>query len=278
MTSERQIERIPESAEDFRTRVYGCCLDCGRDFPWRHTNDPYRILVSEVMLQQTQTARVVSKYLEFIERFPDICALARAGVAEVLTAWQGLGYNRRALALHRTAGIIYGDFGGLVPREKETLLALPGIGPYTAAAIRAFAFGQPDVLLETNIRTVFIHEFFPENETVPDRDILPIVEATLDRDTPRRWYEALMDYGAMLKDSGNPSRRSSHYRRQSRFKGSRREARGAILRTLLSEGPRTSAALKSRVPEWDSRFDEALKTLLQDGLVVETDSVLAVTP
>jgi len=264
--------------ESFRRKVYDHSAKHGRDFPWRHTDDPYCILVSEVMLQQTQTGRVSGKYREFVQRFPDVCALARASISDVLSTWQGLGYNRRALSLHRTAGIICGSFSGLVPREKEALIALPGIGPYTAAAICTFAFGIPHAFIETNIRTVFINEFFPKVESVQDRDILRIVETTLDRTAPRRWYEALMDYGAMLKASGNPSRRSAHHRHQSAFKGSRREARGMILRALLGEGPQSMDVLKSLIPQWDDRFDEALRALRQDGLIVEKDSVLAVTP
>ena len=270
--------QIPDALaiKRFHGVVYAHYERYGRDFPWRHTTDPYHVLVSEVMLQQTQTGRVASKYREFLKQFPDVCALAQAGVVEVLAAWQGLGYNRRALALHRTACIICTDFAGLVPQEKQALLALPGIGPYTAAAIRAFAFDLPDVFIETNIRTVFIHEFFPGATTVHDRDILPMVEATLDRSAPRRWYQALMDYGAMLKESGNPSRRSAHHRVQSRFKGSRREARGIILRTLLGEGPLPPDALKSSVPDWDNRFDEALRMLQCDGLVVQAGAELSV--
>ncbi len=262
--------------ERFRGVVYGHYERSGRDFPWRHTTDPYHILVSEVMLQQTQTRRVVSKYLEFVERFPNVGALADAKAADVLAAWQGLGYNRRALSLHRIAVRICNDFAGQVPEDKESLLSLPGIGAYTAAAVRVFAFGRPDVFIETNIRTVFIHEFFPTSEAVHDVDLLPLVEASLDHADPRRWYQALMDYGAMLKESCNPSRQSAHHRPQSRFKGSRREARGIILRMLITEGPSDCEILKSHVSEWDSRFDDALTMLQRDGLVVQVGTQLSV--
>jgi A/G-specific adenine glycosylase len=144
---------------------------------------------------------------------------------------------------------------------------LPGIGRYSAAAIRAFGFNLPELFIETNIRTAFIHEFFPEAMAVRDRDILPLVEASIDQANPRRWYQALMDYGAMLKRGSNPSRRSAHHRPQSRFHGSRREARGIILRTLLHEGPTTQVELKQRIAGWDSRFDDALGSLARDGLV-----------
>ncbi len=232
-----ETPKADESTARFRGLVYRHFDMSGRDFPWRRTTDPYRILVSEIMLQQTQTGRTVEKYVEFIARFPNVGDLAQANATEVLAIWQGLGYNRRALALHRTARIIAAEFGGLVPREKSALMALPGIGAYTAAAIRAFAFNLPEVFIETNIRTAFIHEFFPDIEGVRDHDILPLVEATLDHAAPRRWYQALMDYGAMLKQSGNPSRRSAHHHLQSPFKGSRREARGIILRNSARGGP-----------------------------------------
>ena len=269
---------MPEASvlERFREAVYAHYEQHGRDFPWRHTTNPYHILVAEVMLQQTQTGRVVNKYCAFVERFPDFETLARARPADVLEAWQGLGYNRRALALHTIAQSICSDFGGRMPQEKEALRAMTGIGAYTAAAIRAFAFNLPETFIETNIRAAFIHEFFPEASSVSDAEILPLVEATMDRTNPRRWYQALMDYGAMLKESDNPSRRSAHHHPQSRFEGSRRQARGIILRTLLHDGPTPAQTLASAIAEWDSRFDDALETLKRDGLVVDRGTVISV--
>jgi len=256
----------------FRQRVYEHFERHGRDFPWRHTTDPYRVLVSEVMLQQTQTQRVVPKYQAFTQRFPDVAALAAAPADAVLTAWQGLGYNRRALALQAAARAVIAMHGGAIPSAYDALLALPGVGPYTAAAVRAFAFNLPDSFVETNIRTVFIHEFFPDAERVRDPELLPLVARTVDLDNPRRWYQALVDYGAMLKESGNAARRSAHHHPQSRFEGSRRQARGIILRSLLRDGPAHREALVARIPEWDARFEDALATLEQDGLVSRRDS------
>jgi A/G-specific adenine glycosylase len=260
----------------FRSLVYANYEQRGRDFPWRLTTDPYHILVAEVMLQQTQTGRVTAKYRGFTARFPDFATLAAARPEDVLREWQGLGYNRRALALYTTAQKVCSEFDGQLPREKDKLRSLPGIGAYTAAAIRAFAFNLPDAFIETNIRTVFIHEFFPGEERVSDTDILPLVEATLDRTEPRRWYQALMDYGAALKRYGNPSRRSRGHRPQGRFKGSRREARGIILRTLLRNGPTTTAALVTGIAGWDGRFDEALSTLKSDGLIVQEGTTISI--
>ncbi|NLE94148.1 MAG: A/G-specific adenine glycosylase [Dehalococcoidia bacterium] len=269
MPDEHEIKR-------FRATVYCHYEAHGRDFPWRHTTDPYHILVAEIMLQQTQTGRVVTKYEEFLRRFPGFESLAAAAAVDVLQAWQGLGYNRRALALQTIARRVCADFDGMLPIDKETLRSFPGIGEYTAAAIRAFAHNLPEAFIETNIRTVFIHEFFPNACGVTDREILTLVELTLDRAAPRRWYQALMDYGAMLKESGNPSRRSTHHRRQPPFEGSRRQARGQILRTLLQTGPAALSELVAVIPGWDNRFDAALETLVTDGLVQRQDQTVSI--
>lgn len=273
-------QRLPHTSaiDRFRATVYANYEQRGRDFPWRHTTDPYHILVSEIMLQQTQTSRVEPKYMEFIMRFPDFETLDGARAEDVLDAWQGLGYNRRAVALHAISRRVCSSFGGHLPEDKETLLSLPGIGPYTAAAIRAFAFNQPEAFIETNIRAAFIHEFFPESSRVSDAEILPLVEAALDRAAPRQWYQALMDYGAMLKEAGNPSRRSAHHHPQSRFEGSRRQARGIILRALLQSGPAAVDVLAAGVDGWDSRFEDALETMKRDGLVVQNGELFSITP
>jgi A/G-specific adenine glycosylase len=204
-----------------------------RSMPWRETHDPYAVLISEFMLQQTQTVRVLQKYPGFLTRFPNFDVLASAQPADVIREWQGLGYNRRALALHRTAQQVVSHHGGVLPSDPQTLLTFPGIGPYTAGAIAAFAFGVAVPIIETNIRRVFIHWFFPDREDVRDAEILPLVEESLDTNDPRTWYYALMDYGVMLKQTrGNANTRSAHYSKQSKFEGSDRQIRGAILRIL----------------------------------------------
>ncbi len=201
---------------------------------WRETNDPYRILVSEIMLQQTQVARVEEKYPQFVKAFPGFKALDRAALAKVYGVWQGMGYNRRALALKKTARIVVNDYKGALPRTHEELCALPGIGKATASSIMAFAFNLPAVFVETNIRTVFIHFFFKGNNKVADEEILPLVEQCLYKKNPCMWYWALMDYGTMLKKSGeDKNARSKHYKKQSRFEGSRRQKRGKVIRILL---------------------------------------------
>lgn len=202
--------------------------------PWRETQDPYCILVSEIMLQQTQVARVEEKYPRFIKAFPGFGALDKAELARVYGVWQGMGYNRRALVLKKIAHIVVNDYKGALPQTHEELCTLPGIGKATASSIMAFAFNLPAVFVETNIRTVFIHFFFRNRKKVADEEILPLVELCLYRKNPRMWYWALMDYGTMLKKSGeDKNMRSKHYKKQGRFEGSRRQKRGKILRMLL---------------------------------------------
>jgi A/G-specific adenine glycosylase len=214
-----------------------------RSFPWRETKDPYRIWISEIMLQQTQTDRVRAKYAEWLKKFPTVSILARAPLKEVLQTWQGLGYNRRALAVKRAAEIIVEKYNKQFPKNYSEILDLPGIGPYTAGAIMAFAFNKPVAIVETNIRTVFIHEYFKDHGQVHDSEILKLVEKTLDTKNPREWYYALMDYGVMLKKTiGNANKRSKHYAQQNTFKGSNREIRSAILRSILEL--KTRAAIK----------------------------------
>ena len=219
----------------FTRRVWDEGAKCYRDLPWRNIDDPYQVLVSEVMLQQTQVNRVLGYWGPFCSLFPTLDALAAADSASVLERWQGLGYNRRALALKRCAEACASQYAGLLPQKPDELLALPGIGPCTAAGITAFAYRKPAVYIETNVRAVFIHEFFPQEGRVADKDIAPLVEATCSRQDPRGWYYALLDYGAHLKQQvANPTRRSAHYARQSAFEGSRRQKRAELLRLVLA--------------------------------------------
>ena len=234
----------------FRRRVWWHGRRHYRSLPWRETGDPYAILVSEMMLQQTQVPRVLGHYARFLARFPDPASLASAPLADVLERWSGLGYNRRALALHRAAGVVVHQHGGALPPDRDLLLRLPGVGPSTAGALLAFAFSRPAVFIETNIRRVFLHQFFPAAAAVADAALLPLVERTVDRGQPRRWYYALMDWGAALgRRPGNPNRRSAHYSRQSPFAGSRRELRGRVLRLLTERRCLTFAELQERFPD-----------------------------
>lgn len=236
--------------DPFRTLVRAEGVRLYRDLPWRNTRDPYGIWISEVMLQQTQVPRVLARWGAWLDRFPSVQALAQAPVADVLEEWQGMGYNRRALALKGAAEAIVAEYDGEIPQDTRRLCALPGIGPATAQGIRSFAFDLPGVYLETNVRTVFLHHFFPGVPGVPDRELVPLIQAACpagedaagdlfaiaqdENDTPRSWYYALLDYGAHLKKTvPNPSRRSSSYTRQSAFEGSRRQKRAHIVRMLL---------------------------------------------
>ncbi len=230
--------------QQFQKWVYSFFEKYGKQYPWRLSSDPYQILVSEFMLQQTQTERVIPKFIDFIERFPTVLHLAAAKQNEVLQLWQGLGYNRRALFLHQTAYFIQKKHHGQIPKKQDLLTALPGIGSYTAAAIQAFAFNIPSVVIETNIRTVYIYHFFTQNDIhmqksnslkrkIPDEDLLPLIEQTLDIHNPRKWYNSLMDYGAHIKKKHtNPSKRSKQHTVQTPFIGSNRQIRGAIIRQL----------------------------------------------
>jgi len=240
----------------------------GRKMPWRETADPYEILVSEIMVPQTQSDRVVPKYREFLDSFPTLQRLAGASLQEVLGRWQGLGYNRRGKYLHDAAREIVDRFNAEVPRSTRELRTLPGIGPYTAGAIRAFAFNAPAVFVETNIRRVFIHLFFAGRESITDREILSLVGITLDCEDPRAWYYALMDYGAYLaRVFGNANRRSAHYQRQDPFAGSVREVRGMIVRILTANRQLEVSELERQAAPGDSRFPTALDGLVRDGMI-----------
>ena len=260
-----------QSINKFQKKVYDHYRIHGRDLPWRKTRNPYRILVSEIMLQQTQVERVIEKYKQFLAAFPNFSALADAPVRTVLTVWQGLGYNRRALALRSLAKTVMAEYTGRLPSDPETLITLPGIGKYTAGAVAAFAFNKPVVFMDTNVRRVFIHEFFYGKEYIRDDDIYPLVEKTLDKNDPRSWYNALMDYGNMLKQEQiNPNRKSAHYISQSPFANSNRQARGKILKVLLEKSPLTAAQIIEKSGMDEKRIHENLVQLVKEGFIKRT--------
>ena len=254
----------------FQRLIHSFYAEHARSFPWRDTTDPYHILVSELMLQQTQVDRVREKYIQFITAFPTLSDLAQASLQQVLERWQGLGYNRRAVALHRAARQVIEDFTGVLPADGVALQSLPGIGPYTAAAIQAFAFNKPAVVIDTNIRTVFIHCFFDGSQNVHDADIRPLVEQVMDRSNPREWYSALMDFGAMLKKQvPNPSRSSAHYTKQPPFEGSDRQIRGRILKEVLAHPDMTRQALLTAVGEPSLQVGVLINQLIAEGFLVQ---------
>lgn len=247
--------------------------------PWRpptlklrknKTLDPYKIFVSEVMLQQTQVSRVLEKYPIFIKQFPSFSALAVAPMSLVLMAWQGLGYNRRVLFLKRSAEIIVRDFHGRLPCDPRRLQELPGVGPGTAGSIVAFAYNMPTVFIETNIRRTFLYFFFPRKKAVSDEMLMPYILASLDKKSPRDWYYALMDYGALLaRTAENPNRRSAHYTKQAKFDGSIRQARGAIVNILLKQQSATLHSLVKVLGYDELLVRQALEALQKEGLLIK---------
>jgi len=254
-----------------------------RELPWRATRDPYAVLVSEVMLQQTQVARVVPKYAEWLERFPTLGTLADAPLEPVLELWSGLGYNRRALALKRTAESACELYAGRLPETEAELRSLPGIGPATAAGVRVFAHDAPAIYLETNVRAVFLHDLLGDREDVPDTRVRPLVHAALEAAMeegvrPRDWYTALLDRGAHLKRSvPNPSQRSAHHRRQSPFEGSRRQKRAWLLRAVMADPGCSADEYARRLAEFERAAgraepapglsEELLGVLTSEGLL-----------
>ncbi len=258
-----------KEVRSFRSTIYTHYHTHGRhELPWRKNMTPYRILVSELMLQQTQVDRVIPKFNAFVKAFPSFRALAKAPTKQVLSLWQGLGYNRRALGLQQCAQKVVAEHKGKLPDTYEELVTLPYIGPATASALCMFAFEKPAVYIETNVRAIYIHHFFPRKKKVSDTELLPLIEQTFDTKHPRAWGSALLDYGSHLKKQmPNPSRRSKHHTIQSRFEGSNRQIRGAILRTLLANTECTLSALCADIKKDKPAVLKNLETMEKEGLV-----------
>jgi A/G-specific adenine glycosylase len=259
----------------FRKAVLDYYAASGRHtLPWRSNTAPWPVLASEFMLQQTQIERVIPYWERWMRRWPAPEDLAAAPLAEALREWNGLGYNRRGRFLWECARRITGEHGGVVPDSPEQLITLPGVGPYTAGAVACFAYNYPAVFIETNIRAALIQFFFADRERVHDAELTGILQETLLEETlrgennPRVWYWALMDYGAALKKTApNPNRLSAHYTRQSRFEGSFRQRRGAVLRSLVAEGPASAETLAERTGIAPDRLYDALAALEKDYMI-----------
>jgi A/G-specific adenine glycosylase len=218
----------------FQQKIWDFYSANKRDFAWRLNPTPYHVFVSEIMLQQTQTFRIIDKFELFITRFPDFKTLAQAPFVDVLECWKGLGYNRRAKFIQQAAQHIWTNYHGELPSDPNVLVKLPGIGPATSCSIVSFAFNLPTFFIETNIRAVYLHEFFPNQTEIHDKELMPLVEQTADTENPRDWYYALTDYGVHLKkEFKNPCKKSKHYTKQSKFEGSDRQLRGKVLEQLL---------------------------------------------
>jgi A/G-specific adenine glycosylase len=257
-----------EALKQFSDYIWRFYREHGRSFPWRDTVDPYRILLSELMLQQTQTERVLPKYQFFLDTWPDFSSLAKATLLEVLSAWKGLGYNRRAVAL-RTIAQESENYGWTLPSDYDKLLELPMIGPATGAAIMAFSFQKQALYLETNIRRVLIHQFHAGEEKVKDRQLLQELDLLLDlQHDYKHWYYGLMDYGVYLKKQiVNPNRRSAHYTRQAKFENSNRQIRGMLLSVFTEQGPQDIKSLCQQLPFAPERIQACLDSLKDEGFI-----------
>lgn len=272
-----QVILTAEQKIQFQNYIWGFYRQQGRSFIWRNVDDPYKIVVSEIMLQQTQTHRVVQKYPLFMQAFPDFKTLANASLRDVLYMWQGLGYNRRGKYLHEIAQKVMSEYKGILQADPVVLETFPGIGKATAASICAFAFNQPTIFIETNIRAVFIHHFFQHEDKVGDNIIMPFVAETVDQNNPREWYYALMDYGVFLKKQlPNPSRKSKHHAKQSTFEGSDRQIRGLILKLLTQHEYLTMGDLEALIERKPERIYRALSELMQEGFIEENSQKIAI--
>lgn len=276
------------SVTDFQQIVWNYYKEHKRSLPWRETFDPYKIWLSEIMLQQTQIPRVIKKYELFLQNYPTIDHLVHAEFSEILKLWKGLGYNRRARFLQETANIISKKYNSQFPNTKEELLSLPGIGDYTASAISTFAFKNPEIVIETNIRTAIIHHFVrgssksgsasswedEDKKKIGESVIQEFIDKTLDRSNPRDWYYALMDYGAFIKKTvGNLNRMSKKYTTQSKFEGSRRQVRGRILEALISYQSLSETELFSKIDSNGYDLHQILRELEKENLILKEDSV-----
>lgn len=259
------------AVQKFRKKMYAYYRKHRRSFPWRDdASDAYCVFISEVMLQQTQTNRSIEKYNEFITAFPNFPTLAQTTEKDVLHIWKGLGYNRRALYLLKSARIVVEKYQGTLPHTFDDLVSLPGIGTATAHSIQAFGFNIPTLFIETNIRSVFIHEFFPDKKNVHDNEIMPLVKQTLDTTHARNWYSALMDYGAMLKKNiANPSQKSIHYKKQEPFHNSDRQIRGMIVRLVLQK-PQQKSTLHRSLSIEKKRCMYIAEKMKKEGILRET--------
>lgn len=261
--------------EQLETSLWSYYRECGRDLPWRRTVTPYRVVVSELMLQQTQVVRVKSYFTRWMRDFPSWQSLSQASRQDVLMHWQGLGYNRRALYLSRIAQLVRERYNGRLPREANELEALPGIGPYTRGAIRAFAYNIPDCFVETNIRTVLFYHLYSgkDNTSIGDSELLALLQAYIEYDTraqtePRQFYYAMMDYGSYLKGAvGNLNTKSTSYSRQTRFAGSRRQLRSHILHFIVHTSSATKTQIRAHTQKESALVQSILDELVQEGSI-----------
>lgn len=223
----------------------------GRDLPWRRTRDPYRVLVSEIMLQQTQVDRVKPKYAAFLEQFPSLEALAAASPGDVIRAWAGLGYNRRALNLQRTAQAVLNEHSGRFPDTPEALRNLPGIGPYTAGAVACFAFERDVAFMDTNIRRVIRRLFVGPDDAVEssDRELIQLAEAAVPKGRGWIWNQAIMELGALICTAARPRCQICPLRSECRAYAAWRAADEGVFSYTPAPKPRAARAVaESKTP------------------------------
>lgn len=275
------IKNVPMEIKVFQQKILSHYKKHGRKtLPWKKIRDPYQILVSEIMLQQTQVSRVIPKYEQFLQEFPTVFDLAKAKEPKLLSVWQGLGYWRRAKFLQRTAQEIVKNHNGKFPKNPEELVKLPGIGPYTAGAVACFAYNNADPFIDTNIRRVYLHFFFKNKKNVSDKDIVKIAEQALYKKDPRTWHYALFDYGATVLKDKTINKKSRHYNKQSKFEGSFRSFRTKAVKHLLNQPkhsitkPRLQSYLTLEIQKSDKKYtaEEVINALLKDKLIKETKS------
>jgi len=258
---------------DFRFMIWNYYKSHPRPFPWRETQNPYHIFVSEWMLQQTQTSAVVPKYEAFLTKFPTFSDLANAPMDDVLKVWQGLGYNRRAIWMKNAAELIVKEYNGVLPKDPEILDKIKGIGLATAREMITFSYNIPTAFIETNIRRVFLHLFFHNKSAINDKEILLLVDKTVDIINPREWYYALMDYGVMLKKrvKPDPNHRSLHYKKQPKFEGSTRELRGLILYQKLSNPNISVEELSKIIKQPTSKLRDIVMKMEDEGFFMNSN-------
>ncbi|MBK8807502.1 MAG: A/G-specific adenine glycosylase [Bacteroidales bacterium] len=252
----------------FRNLLYGYYEKNYRSMPWREDTSPYNVFLSELMLQQTQVNRVMQKFNEFSSVFANFEAIAKASLHEVLLLWNGLGYNRRAKYLKSASEIIVNNYKGVLPQSFDDLKQLPGIGEATARAILVYAYNKPELFIETNIRQVLIFHFFSMEEKIEDQKLLQVLHQVVDKENPKMFYWAMMDYGTFLKKQfGNLNSLSTTYTKQSKFVGSQRQKRGQILRLVLHK-PQTFEMLNSELKTSANELNEIVHQLEKEKLLI----------
>jgi A/G-specific adenine glycosylase len=259
----------------FRQKIFDFYRLNRRSFPWRETTDRYAVMVSEIMLQQTQAERVVPRFNAWLRHYPDTSHLASAPLREVLALWSGLGYNSRAMRLHQCAVIIKESYGGVVPSQPELLKKLPGIGEYTCRSIPIFADNLDLAAVDTNIRRIIIHEF-ALSEDISAFELQQLAEALLPSGQSRDWHNALMDYGALLLTSKKTGIRSVS--RQSKFQGSKRWYRGRLIKELVHSEAMYLEEIEKIYADCPWNLHEIISELINEGMIERQQSDSGVLP